>query len=226
MRVRGVDVRGHHDAVVLREDSYAASPEGSVGNAAGGRGEQGHGGGARVGLQIREAEAEEGPIGEQRDEVEGAGERERVEAGELGRPRGGRDGVAGGGVEEEAAPRRLRVELHDLRVVPDGGDRAPERRRGDDVRGEVEAAEHATAPPAAAAATGGGGRGRGGGGRGRPGQRGVDGDAAVEPVGEEVPLRRDGDGGGHRRRRGGGGVAREMGCEEGGGLSRGSRRDG
>lgn len=111
----------------------------------------------------------------------------------MGRPRGRSEGVAGRGEEEEAAARGLRVELHDLRVVADGGDRAAEWRGGDDVGGEVEAADPATA------ATGGGGSG---GGRGGPGKGGIDGDAAVETVGEEVPLRRNRDGGGHRWRRG------------------------
>lgn len=85
------------------------------------------------------------------------------------------------------------MELHDLGVVADGGNRAAEGSGGDDVGREVEAAD-----PGAAAAGGGGG----GGGRGGPGEGGVDGDAAVETVREEVPLRRDGDGGGHRPRRG------------------------
>ena len=101
--------------------------------------------------------------------------------------------MAGRGEEEEAAARGLGVELHDLRVVADGGDRAAEGRGGDDVGGEVEAADPATA------ATGGG---CSGGGRGGPGEGGVEGYAAVETVREEIPLRRDGDGGGHHRRRG------------------------
>lgn len=127
----------------------------------------------------------------------------------MGRPGGGGEGVARGGEEEEAAARGLGVELHDLGVVADGGDRAAEGRGGDDVGGEVEAA-------GAGSGGSGGGGGGGGGGRGGPGEGGVDGDAAVEAVGEEVPLRRDGDGGGHprRRRRGrsaAGRIAREPG---------------
>nr|CAB3473821.1 unnamed protein product [Digitaria exilis] len=113
-----------------------------------------------------------------------------MEAGEQGRPGRGGNGVARGGEEEEAAAGGLGVELHDLRVVADGGDRAAEWRGGNDVGGEIEAADHRT--------TGGGGGG-GGGCRGGPGERGVEREAAVEAVGEEVPLRRDGDGGGHRR---------------------------
>lgn len=99
--------------------------------------------------------------------------------------------MARGGEEEEAAAGGLGVELHDLRVVADGGDRAPEGRGGDDVGGEVESPDHGTADA--------GGGGGGGGCRGGPGERGVEREAAVEAVGEEVPLRRDGDGGGHRR---------------------------
>jgi hypothetical protein len=113
-----------------------------------------------------------------------------VEAGEHGRPGGGGDGVARGGEEEEAAPGGLGVELHDLRVVADGGDRTAEGRRGDDVGREVEAADHGTADA--------GGGGGGGGCRGGPGERGVEREPTVEAVGEEVPLRRDGYGGGHR----------------------------
>lgn len=114
-----------------------------------------------------------------------------MEAGKHGRPGRRGDGVARGGEEEEAAAGGLGVELHDLRVVADGGDRAPEGRGGDDVGGEVESADHGTADA--------GGGGGGGGCRGGPGERGVEREAAVEAVGEEVPLRRDGDGGGHRR---------------------------
>ena len=115
-----------------------------------------------------------------------------MKAGEHGRPGGGGYGVARGGEEKEAAPGGLGVELHDLRVVADGGDRTAEGRCGDDVGGEVEAADHCTAD--------GGGGGGGGGCRGGPGERGVQREAAVEAVGEEVPLRRDRDGGGHRGR--------------------------
>lgn len=82
------------------------------------------------------------------------------------------------------------MELHDLRVVTYGGDRAAEGSGRNDVGGEVEAADHGTAD----AGGGGGGAGR----RGGPWERGVEREAAVEAVGEEVPLRRDGDGGGHR----------------------------
>lgn len=100
----------------------------------------------------------------------------------MGRPRGRGEGVARGGEEEKAAARGLGVELHDLGVIANSGDRAAEGSGGDDVVGEVEATD-----PASAAAGGGGS----GGGRGGPGERGVDGDAAVETIGEEVPLRRD-----------------------------------
>uniref|UniRef100_A0A0A9E8L5 Uncharacterized protein n=1 Tax=Arundo donax TaxID=35708 RepID=A0A0A9E8L5_ARUDO len=110
-----------------------------------------------------------------------------LKSGEEGRPGRGGDWVARGGEEEEAAARGLGVELHDLGVIADGGDPAAEGRDGDDVGGEVEAANHGTA-----AARGGG---RGGDCRGGPGERGVEGDAAVEAVGKEVPLRRDRDGG-------------------------------
>lgn len=75
------------------------------------------------------------------------------------------------------------MELHDLRVVADSGNRPAEGRCSDDVGGKVEAADHGTA---------GAGGGRGGN-RGGPGERRVECDAAVEAVGEEVPLRRDGD---------------------------------
>lgn len=132
----------------------------------------------------------------------------------MGRPGGGGEGVAGGGEEEQAAARGLGVELHDLGVVADGGDRAPEGRGGDDVGGEVEAA-------GAGSGGSGGGGGGGGGGRGGPGEGGVDGDAAVEAVGEEVPLRRDGDGGGHPRRR-----RRRRGRSAAGRIARGPGRKG
>jgi hypothetical protein len=108
-----------------------------------------------------------------------------VEASEEGRPGCGCNWVARGGKEEEAAAGRLGVELDDLRVVADSGNRSAEGGGSDDVGGEIEAANHGTA-------SAGGGRG---GGWGGPRERGVECDAAVEAVGEEVPLRRNGYGG-------------------------------
>jgi hypothetical protein len=92
------------------------------------------------------------------------------------------------------------VELDDLRIVADSSNRTAEGRSRDDVGGEIEATDHGTAAA-------GGGRGAG---RGGPGERGVECDATVEAVGEEVPFRRNGYGGRHhgadrgfvRRRRG------------------------
>jgi len=143
-------------------------------------------------LQIGEAEAEERAVGEEREEAEGAGEGERVEAREKGWPGRGGNWVGGGGEEEEAPAGGLGVELHDLRVVADGSDRASKGRGGDDVGGQVEATDHSTADA-------GGGRGRAGRSWGGPRERGVERESAVEAVGEKVPLRRNGDGGGHRR---------------------------
>lgn len=115
-------------------------------------------------MQIGEAEAEERAVGEKCEEAEGAGETERVEAWEKGWPGRGGNWVAGGGEEEDAAAGWLGVELHDLRVVADGGDRASKGRGGDDVGGQVKATDHSTADA-------GGGRGRAGRGWGGPWER-------------------------------------------------------
>jgi hypothetical protein len=87
VRISSLDVGGHDDVVVLGEDGYASAPEHSIGDAARGRPEQGHG----AGPQIGEAEAEKRAIGEEREESERTGEGKRgraaMEQMQLGGPR-------------------------------------------------------------------------------------------------------------------------------------------
>lgn len=94
------------------------------------------------------------------------GPREADEAAAGAVPEGGGDGDAGGVEDEELAASGLGVELDDLGVVSNGGDRTAEGSAGDAVAGEV----HARAP-----------------------LEGVELGLAVVAIEEELPLRRHGD---------------------------------